>query len=203
MVLVTLGAAGRVVNFTMSKSVTHKRAALSPAQRRGGFKRNLPCTNYGGPASRSILTALQKNADVGLLILVNAPSPPFVHRCAMSSSRSIAAMVGPVLLAVSASEALNLRIWLGVAAPVVYLNGCLLFVAGLSIVRAHNVWTFRWPVAVTLIGWLALAAGLYRMFFPRAPQGGENLPTYALIVVLFATGCLLTAMSRVTSDADG
>jgi hypothetical protein len=39
-------------------------------------------------------------------------------------------------------------------------------------------------------------SGLYRMFFPSAPQGGENVPTYAVIAGLFSIGCLLTAMSR-------
>jgi len=65
------------------------------------------------------------------------------------SSKSIAALVGPTLLAVSASEALNLRIWSAAGAPIVHLNGCLLFVAGLSIIREHNVWSLRWPVALT------------------------------------------------------
>ncbi|HTQ14788.1 MAG TPA: hypothetical protein VMH86_13015 [Rhizomicrobium sp.] len=118
----------------------------------------------------------------------------------MPGSKSIAALVGPTLIAVTASEALNLKIWSGVAAPVVYLNGCLLFVAGLSIVRAHNIWPPRWPVAITLVGWLALAAGLYRMFFPNAPQGGENIATYVVIAALFAVGCLLTVMSRLARD---
>jgi len=118
----------------------------------------------------------------------------------MPNSKSIAGLVGPTLLAMSASEALNLRIWSAVAAPIVYLNGCLLFVAGLSIVRLHNVWSLRWPVAITLIGWLALATGLYRMFFPRAPQGAENVATYTVIASLLAIGGVLTAMSRFAAE---
>jgi hypothetical protein len=46
-------------------------------------------------------------------------------------SRQIARIVGPTLIALGISEALN-------PAPVVYLNGTLLFVAGLAIVQAHN-----------------------------------------------------------------
>lgn len=45
-------------------------------------------------------------------------------------------------------------------------------------------------------GWLALAERLYRMFFPRAPQGGANMATYAVIAALLAIGCWLTMMSR-------
>ena len=56
-------------------------------------------------------------------------------------------------------------------APVVliYLNGTLLFVAGLSIVRAHNQWKADWPVLVTLMGWFAIVGGLFRMFDPPPP----------------------------------
>jgi hypothetical protein len=34
------------------------------------------------------------------------------------------------------------------------------------------------------------------MFFPRAPQGGANMATYAVIAALLAIGCWLTMMSR-------
>lgn len=44
-------------------------------------------------------------------------------------------------MALTISEALNLHIWRVNIVPVTYLNGLLLFVAGLSIVRAHNRWT--------------------------------------------------------------
>ncbi|MBS0469616.1 MAG: hypothetical protein JSR60_01000 [Proteobacteria bacterium] len=113
----------------------------------------------------------------------------------MSNSKSLAGLIGPTLLAVTSSETINLRIWEGAPATLVYLNGCLLFVAGLAILRAHNVWTWRWPVLITIVGWLALAAGLYRTFLPTALQGGSNLGTYALIGTLFIIGAILTAMS--------
>jgi hypothetical protein len=46
------------------------------------------------------------------------------------------------------------------------LSGILLFVAGVAIVRAHNIWTGGWPVLVTVLGWLAILSGLVRMLFP-------------------------------------
>lgn len=67
-----------------------------------------------------------------------------------------------------------------------------MFVAGLATVRAHNVWTRSWPVAVTLLGWLAVVVGLLRMFFPSARQGGQDATTYAVIAILFIVGALLT-----------
>lgn len=110
----------------------------------------------------------------------------------MSNSRTIAGLIGPALIAITLSEALNLRIWAASIPAVVYLNGTLLVVAGLAVVRVHNFWTRGWPVVVTLMGWLALLGGLFRMFVPQAQQGGENIPTYVVIATLFAIGCFLT-----------
>lgn len=71
---------------------------------------------------------------------------------------------------------------------VTYLNGLLLFIAGLSIVRAHNYWTTSWPVLVTLTGWIAILGGLDRMFFPEAQQLAENISTYVFIIFLGVIG---------------
>ena len=71
----------------------------------------------------------------------------------MTDSRQLAGLIGPVLIALAATEAMNIKVFSSQIAPVVYLNGAILFVAGLAIVRAHNVWTWRWPIIVTLTGW--------------------------------------------------
>jgi hypothetical protein len=95
-------------------------------------------------------------------------------------------------MVMTTSEALNLDIWAGVSPTLVYLNGLMLFVAGLAIVRTHNVWARRWPVLVTLLGWVALAVGTLRMFAPRAPQLAASASTYAVIALLFLVGAVLT-----------
>ena len=110
----------------------------------------------------------------------------------VADSRHIAGLAGPTLMAINTSEALNLDIWAGSHPTLVYLNGVLLFVAGLAIVRTHNVWTRGWPVLVTLLGWAALGGGLLRMFAPRAPQLGESPSTYAVIFLLFLVSAVLT-----------
>ena len=103
----------------------------------------------------------------------------------MPNSKHIAGLIGPTLIALTTSEAMNLHIWATNLAPVTYLNGLILFVAGLSIVRAHNLWAPDWPLLVTLVGWCLIIIGLFRMFMPEAHPGGENIPTYAVILVLF------------------
>src|SRR5262249_31552567 len=96
-------------------------------------------------------------------------------------SRKLASVIGPVLLAMSVTEAINFDIFAAETAPLVYLNGSILFAAGLSVMRAHNRWTLDWRVLITVVGWAALALGLYRMVLPHAEQpttGG--LTTYIL-----------------------
>jgi hypothetical protein len=116
----------------------------------------------------------------------------------MANSRNIAGLLGPTMIAIALSEALNLRMltsFIGPShAPLVYLNGTLLFVAGLSIVRVHNVWTRGWPVLVTVVGWFVLLLGLARMFAPVSVQEPARSTTgvYTLLLVMLVVGVLLT-----------
>jgi uncharacterized membrane protein HdeD (DUF308 family) len=114
----------------------------------------------------------------------------------MTNSKRIAGLIGPTLVAmtISESEWMNPHLYEDQIAPVVYLSGTLLFVAGLSIVRAHNRWTGGWLVLVTLMGWFAIVGGLFRMFAPRLYQQGAQNSTalFALEIVLLAIGLFLT-----------
>ena len=80
--------------------------------------------------------------------------------------------------------------------PVVYLSGVLMFIAGLAIVRAHNVWARNWTVLVTLSGWFFLLLGVVRMFgadqYRQATAGTSSwvfilLEGSSLVVALFIT----------------
>jgi len=112
----------------------------------------------------------------------------------MAETRHIAKILGPTLIALSASEAANPRIWTGVPATQVYLAGSLWFVGGLSIVCTHNRWSGGWPALVTFMGWFALVGGLFRMFAPEA--AGRSVPgpfvLLAMQAVLFAIGSVIT-----------
>lgn len=123
----------------------------------------------------------------------------------MTNSKRLAGLLGPVLIALSVSEALNLRHLRAEIGPntvhVVYLNGTLLFLAGLSIVRAHNDWTRGWPVLVTLTGWMSMLLGLIRMFAPLSgAEFGLNVQRpeqslfviYAVLLMLLTIGIVLT-----------
>jgi hypothetical protein len=90
----------------------------------------------------------------------------------MTTSKSIAGLIGPTLVAGAVAVLLNLRAWPALVeqgfhdAALIFVSGFVLFVAGLAIVRAHNRWEGGWPVLVTVVGWLGLLGGLARMLFP-------------------------------------
>jgi hypothetical protein len=120
----------------------------------------------------------------------------------MADSRRMAGLIGPTLVVLGASEAKNYRIWQTNSAPLIYLNGLLLFVAGLSIVRVHNRWTRSWPVMVTLVGWFAMLLGLFRMFAPEAQRAAQSAPaTITTASVVGAIGLFLTFKAH--SEQDG
>ena len=112
----------------------------------------------------------------------------------MTSSKQLAGLIGPTLIVITISETINVHIWSANIAPVIYLNGALLFIAGLSIVRAHNHWVRGWPVMVTLVGWFIILLGLFRMFAPELYlQGVQH--TSAVIagtMIVLAIGIFLT-----------
>jgi len=112
----------------------------------------------------------------------------------VADSRHTAKLLGPTLIALSASEMLNPHIWINVPATQVYLAGSLWLVAGLSIVCTHNRWAGGWPVLVTFMGWFAVLGGLFRMFMPEFAQ--QSVPSHSVLLavqtVLLAIGAYLT-----------
>jgi len=109
----------------------------------------------------------------------------------MINSRQLAQIIGPTLSVMTISEMINLSIWESNIPSVTFLNGVLLFVGGISIIRVHNFWVRSWIILITLLGWLIIILGLLRMFFPTAQQAGENFSTYLLLTVLFVIGLFL------------
>ena len=122
----------------------------------------------------------------------------------MAMSKAIAGLIGPTLVAIAAGMLLNLGSFPAIAEQVsrdpalILVSGILLFVAGLAIVRAHNLWTDGWPVLVTILAWLAILGGLVRILFPTrlaalAAGLGQSTGLIATAaVVLLALGAFLS-----------
>jgi hypothetical protein len=117
----------------------------------------------------------------------------------MSTSKIIAALLGPTLVATAAMVLLNLDAIpaivdeLSKSPMLIVLAGYAAFVPGLAIVYFHNRWTGGWPMLITLVGWLSLVIGLIRMVFPMqlaaimaksAPALLNMMPAVAAIFLL-------------------
>lgn len=114
----------------------------------------------------------------------------------MTISKTIAGLIGPTLIVIAAAVLVRLGSFQAIADQVsrepalIFLSGILLFVAGLAIVRAHNIWTGGWPVLVTVLGWLAIVGGLVRLLFPTwfaavAAQLGQSTGLIAAVAIVF------------------
>jgi hypothetical protein len=119
----------------------------------------------------------------------------------VANSKQVGGLVGPTLIAILISEfpPVQPNLYDAQIPPVIYLSGILLFVAGLAVVRAHNVWARNWTVLITLSGWSFLALGLVRMFaasqYRQATQGASSMTFMVL------EGCLLVVALIITFKA--
>ncbi len=90
----------------------------------------------------------------------------------MERSRYIAGLIGPVMLIVAASLLANPGLIDGLVEDVaespalILTSGVLAMLAGLAILRGHNVWR-GWPVIISLFGVLSLVGGAARILFPQ------------------------------------
>ena len=106
----------------------------------------------------------------------------------MANSKRIAALLGPIIVMMVASEfpLVQPHLYDAQIPPVVYLSGVLMFVGGLAIIRAHNHWARDWTVLVTLSGWFGLVLGLFRMFAAGAYQRQSASTSTTVFLVLEA-----------------
>jgi len=116
----------------------------------------------------------------------------------MANSKQIAGLVGPTLVAMLVAEfpLVQPHLYDSQIPPVVYLSGVLMFVAGLAVVRVHNIWARNWTVLVTLTGWFFLVLGLIRMFaasqYRQAAAGASSTAFMAFEGVLLVIAFIIT-----------
>jgi hypothetical protein len=118
-----------------------------------------------------------------------------------TNSKQIAALLGPTTVVALVAEfpLVQPHLYDAQIAPLVYLTGVLMFVAGLAIVRAHSVWVRDWTVLVTLAGWFFLLLGVARMFAPGAYRQASTSASPWLFIVLEA--CLIVVALFITFKA--
>lgn len=91
----------------------------------------------------------------------------------MQTSLFLAKLVGPTLLVIGIGLLVNRAGYRAMAQEflksraLIYIAGLLAMVPGLAIVLTHNVWTADWRIVITLLGWLAVIGGAFRIVFPQ------------------------------------
>jgi uncharacterized membrane protein HdeD (DUF308 family) len=116
----------------------------------------------------------------------------------VANSRQIGGLIGPTLVAMLVAEfpLVQPHLYDAQIPPVIYLSGVLSFVAGLAVVRTHNVWARDWTVLVTLCGWFFLVLGLVRMLaasqYRQATQGASSMTFMLLEGGLLVVALIIT-----------
>ncbi|HKB00520.1 MAG TPA: hypothetical protein VKD02_07130 [Methyloceanibacter sp.] len=128
----------------------------------------------------------------------------------MNTSRSLARLIGPILLVIGIGMAFGLMMeGAGYSSvlkefianrALIFLTGILALLAGVAIINVHNVWVPDWRVIVTVLGWLLVLRGVMLLVFPLTVQVfGDRVATSqagvtagaALTFVLGAILCIM------------
>jgi len=94
----------------------------------------------------------------------------------METSLFLAQLIGPVLIVIGVGLLLKQTEFREMATDflssraLIFVSGLLTLVVGLAIVLTHNVWEFNWPVIITILGWLSIFGGVFRILFPDSVQ---------------------------------
>jgi len=92
----------------------------------------------------------------------------------MDTSIFLAKMVGPMMLVMGLFMVINPERMRRVgrefldSEALIFMSGIITLPVGLAIVITHNVWEVDWRTLITLIGWIAVFAGIARMALPDA-----------------------------------
>jgi hypothetical protein len=108
----------------------------------------------------------------------------------MTTSKYIARLMGPVLLAMGLGMVIENETMRALAQEfltnrgLIYLSGILTLLAGLAIVNAHNLWVPDWRVIVTVLGWLGIVGGVLRILLTGQVQAlGTGIASHAAAVI--------------------
>jgi hypothetical protein len=111
----------------------------------------------------------------------------------MASSKFVARLIGPAFVVSGIAMLLNrdgysVMVEEFLLSPaLIYITGFLALLGGLAIVNVHNSWHWGWPLIVTVIGWLAVVGGIFRMVAPQHVQVlGSAVFTHPAVMIVIA-----------------
>ncbi len=122
----------------------------------------------------------------------------------MQRSIYLAKLMGPILLVVGLGMLANGAVYRTIieqflhSYALIYIAGVLGMLVGLALVNAHNEWKADWRVIITLIGWVALLGGIFRILVPQqATLIGTSL--YSQAAMPWVSGLIAVALGAVLS----
>ena len=109
----------------------------------------------------------------------------------------IAGIIGPVLIVLSIAEYKNFSIWEKAIPSITFLNGLVLSILGVTLLRIHFV-LGGWESIVTLVGLALAILGFSRMLFPMATTTHKKSIYISLVFLLmFIVGVYLSVMAYI------
>jgi hypothetical protein len=72
----------------------------------------------------------------------------------------------------------------------IYIAGLLALTGGLAMLNAYRAWTADWRVVVTVLGWLMVIGGVFRIVLPRLTAGLATA-IYSGSVVMAIVGVII------------
>jgi hypothetical protein len=109
----------------------------------------------------------------------------------MQRSIYLARLIGPVLVVIGLGSLINAAIYRAMAGEMlnsiafIYIAGVFALIAGLALVLAHNVWVAGWPLIITVLGWLGIVGGAFRILAPQQVAAlGANIISHPLLPMI-------------------
>jgi hypothetical protein len=128
----------------------------------------------------------------------------------MKTPLILARIIGPVMVASAASVLLNLHAYPRLveeftkSASLCYLGGFMALLMGLVVLQFHHRWELRWPVLITVIGWLCVVKGAVLMIIPGSMLSllhsltATSVPLMVASLISLCIGVVLTAKGYVS-----
>ena len=118
----------------------------------------------------------------------------------MYTSLFLAKLIGPIFVIVGIGLLLNGDRYRAVVDEVMsshtllYIFGAIALTGGLAIVLTHNIWVWDWPVIITIVGWLMIVRGSFRIVFPQQVEDLARKMVARWSNILLISGLLVIAL---------
>jgi vacuolar-type H+-ATPase subunit I/STV1 len=127
----------------------------------------------------------------------------------MDNSIVLARIIGPILIVIALGMIINIRKYRNLIEEftkniaLTFTLGIITLLFGLLIIQFHNVWQFRWPLIITILGWAQVIKGSVLILLPgrmyATSQYFMNRTSLVLAwsIIVTALGILLTVLGYV------